>query len=658
MPFSALPPPLRAGVALALAALAVPRASAREAWTRLDGDNFTILSPDSQREIRSWAVEFEEFRSGIGKFLRTDDKALQPVTVVLFSSEHQMRAYKTLEKGRPTDVDGLFMRSPMGNFIEATTEAEDDRTRRLIFHEGVHWLTNTSDTPLPLWLNEGLAEVFSTFSTEDNLYAYGQMIPNHVVLLRREAMMPIKELIAIQPGSLLYNEGTRTSIFYAESWAFVHYLLFSGTGEERSRFNQLVRELRPGVDPDAVFKSIFGVDCAGMDVRLADYLRHGSFVINRIRFDRRQVEQDLKARPALPAEVELAESCLLAAVDRPDEALPRLRRLTAAAPAGPTAWEAEGYAAYEEQLYGEAETCFAQAAAHDSRNYFVYSYLGDAALGLRPSYVGGPSTPTGAAASDARQATDYYERELALNALDRHAYDNIAASANTLDRLSPLDVKILRQGAYIYPEDLQIRVGVAVAALHGGDGATGLADLRRIAAARLPVNQDAARYAQAILDERQRQVDHDQLDRLWQAQDFAGAVALTDRMLAAETNAAYRIQLETVRASAMVALESKTDHDQVNRLWNAQDFAGLIAVTDRLLAGETDPANRAQLETVRAKATIALKVKQGVDRENAGDLDGAKQLLQEAEAGATDAATRARIQALLGGIAARKAVQQ
>lgn len=604
MPFPALPPPLRAGLALALAALAAPRAAARESWTRLDGDDFTILSPDSEREIRSWAVEFEMFRSGIGKFLRTNDKALQPVTVVLFSSEHQMRAYKTLEKGRPAEVDGLFMRTPMGNFIEATTEAEDDRTRRLIFHEGVHWLTNTSDTPLPLWLNEGLAEVFSTFSTADRAYSYGQLIPNHVVLLRREAMMPIKELIALQPGSLLYNEGNRTSIFYAESWAFVHYLIFSGTGEERSRFNQLVRELRPGVDPDRLFKSIFGVDCAGMDARLADYLRHGAFVINQIRFDRRQVELNLKARPALPAEVELAESCLLAAVDRPDEALPRLRRLTAAAPAGPTAWEAEGYAAYEAQLYGEAETCFAQAAAHGSRNYFVYSFLGDAALGLRPSFVGGPSTPTGTAAGDARQAMDYYERELALNALDRHAYDNIAASANTLDRLTPLDAKLLRQGASIYPDDLQIRVGIAVVALQGGDAPRGLADLRRIAAARLPVNQDAARYAQAILDERQRQADTDQL----------------------------------------------------NRLWQAQDFPAIIALTDRLLAAETDAGHRSQLENGRAQALVALKVQQGVDRENAGDLDGAKQRLQEAAAAATDAATQARIRALLGGIAARQAV--
>jgi len=605
MRFPALPPPLRTGLALALAALAAPRADARDTWTRLDGDDFTILSPDSEREIHSWAVEFEEFRSGIGKFLRTNSQALQPVTVVLFHTQHQMRAYKPLENGQAANVDGLFMRSPMGNFIEATTEAEDDRTRQLIFHEGVHWLTNTSETPMPLWLNEGLAEAFSTFAIEDNFYSYGRAIPHHVVLLRGSAMMPLKELLAIQPGSLLYNEGNRTGIFYAESWAFVHYLLFSGTGQERSGFNRLVHELRPGADPDAVFKKIFGVDCAGMDGRLEDYLRHGTFVINRIPFDRKKVELDLKARAALPAEVELAESCLLAAVNRPDEALPRLRRITAATPAAPTAWEAEGYAAYEAQAYGEAQTCFAQAASRGSRNYFVYAFLGDAALGLRPTFVGGPSVPTGIDVNYARQASDYYEKELALNPLDRHAYDNIAAGANTLERLNPLDMKMLFQGASIYPEDLQLRVGVALVALQRGDTESGLRDLRRIAAARLPANQDAARYAQAILEEHQRQ----------------------------------------------------TDVDELNRRWKAQDFAGIIAYADLQLAGPLISADRALIEESRARAVVSFKMKQGVDRANAGDLAGGEQLLREAAAGATDPATQSQIQILLTEIAARKASQ-
>ena len=319
-----------------------------------------------------------------------------------------MRAYKPLEKGKPAEIEG-FIRTPLGNFIEAAVDSEDEQTRQLVFHEEVHWLTNVSDTPPPLWLDEGLAEVFSTFSVDGNLYNYGNLLPGHVLLLDQEPMMPLKELLAVQHGSLLYNEGERTSIFYAESWAFVHYLLFSGQLEERAKYNQLIRLLRAGSDPDNVFRQVFGVDCAAMDLRLKNYLRNGNFTINRIKFDRSAVEQSFKVRAASRAEVDLAQSSLLSAVGRPAEALPRLERITAEMPDNPVPWEAEGFAAFQTEDYDETETCFRHAADLGSRNSFVYSFLGDMALGVRP----GRLTP--AVADDLRLAVDYYERELALN---------------------------------------------------------------------------------------------------------------------------------------------------------------------------------------------------------------------------------------------------
>jgi len=135
---------------------------AKEAsWTRLDAQNFVILSEVSEEETRSWAIEFDQFHRGLGKVLKINESLLQPVTVVLFRSQGALRPYKPLEKGKPANIDGLFVRSSLGNFIEAAADSEDDETRRLIFHEGVHWMTNVSDTPLPLWLDEGLAALLT-----------------------------------------------------------------------------------------------------------------------------------------------------------------------------------------------------------------------------------------------------------------------------------------------------------------------------------------------------------------------------------------------------------------------------------------------------------------------------------------------------------------
>jgi len=572
-----------------LACLAGPLGAREISWTRLDATNFTILSAVSERETQNWAVEFEQFHRGLAKILTINEAALRPVTVVFFRDQDEMRPYKILEKGRPADVDGMFFRSPLGNFIEVAADSEDDQTRHLIFHEGVHWLTNVHDIPLPLWLDEGLAEVFSTFSIEGDLYNYGKALPWHVLLLRRGPMMPLKQLLAVPRGSLLYNEGERTSIFYAESWAFVHYLLFSGRLEERTRFNQLIRALRPGSDPDTVFKQVFGADCAAMDRRLKEYLLNGTYTINRIRFDRPAVEKSFRVRRASPAEVDLAESSLLSAGNRPAEALPRLQRIASEMPDNPVAWEAEGFAAYQTEDYDETDACFRRAADEGSRNYFVYSFLGDSALGIRPGRIA-PS-----AGGDSRLAIDYYERELGLYPREQHAYDNIAGNSYVLDSITDTDAQTLREGARIFPDDTMIRLGLAVVDLRQGRVDAATEALKRIASDPAPPDKDACAYAKQILDDR-------------------------------------------LRSEAF---------DRMNRLGESQDFEGVVASADELLKGPLNPTDRQNLVRTRDRAAVAAKVKRAVDLANSGRLLDARHLLEEASASATDPQMASQIQALL-----------
>jgi tetratricopeptide (TPR) repeat protein len=377
-----------------------------------------------------------------------------------------MRPYKPLEKGRSAEVNGMFLRSLMGNTIEVGADEEDEQTRQLVLHKEALWLTNVSDPPLPLWLDEGLAEVFSTFSIDDTNYTCGKPLPWHVQMLSREKMIPLKQLVRIRRGSLLYNEGERTSIFYAESWAFVHYLLFSGHWEERSKYNELVRALPGDSDPDALFKRVFGSDCAGMDERLKAYLAHGSYTETRLGYDRTAVQKGFTARPASPSEVKLAQACLLCAVGRPGEALPRLRRIASAMPQSPDGWEAEGFAAYATHDYDEAATSFGKAAERGSRNTFVSSFLGDTALGIAPDAL----VPQATVGGDLRLADNYYERELSLNPLEQHGYDNLSSNFFAPDTLTPADAWILGQGSRLFPDDALIRVGLAVVALKQAAG--------------------------------------------------------------------------------------------------------------------------------------------------------------------------------------------
>lgn len=566
-------------------------------WTRLDAANFTILSQLSVKETRSWAVEFEQFHRGLGGFLRINEKALRPVTVILFATDRAMQSYKPLENGKPAKVAGYFTRCGLGNFIELAGDDEDQLTRLVIYHEGVHWLTTVSDTPAPLWLQEGLAEAFSTFSTDGNTCTFGEPLPWHVALLNRKDMMPLKELMKVKQGSLLYNEGDRTSIFYAESWAFVHYLIFSGKRDVGTKFNELIRALHTDSDADSVFMKVFGVNCAGMDLRLNDYLRGGNYTMRRMKFDRASIDRSFKVRAVSASEVNLTLCCLLSAVDRPEDAIPRLNEVLLAEPKNTVAWEAKGFCSYQTHDFEETKECFQEAAANGSLNYFVYSFLGDAALGVDPG-----TTFRSPLSSDPRTAVDYYEQELAINPMDQHAYDNIAASANALDQLTAIDARTLMAAAQLFPRDAMIRVGIAAAVLKQGPSEAALKSLRSFASDTVPEDKAAAAYAQSILD--------------------------------------YREQLDIEK--------------RLNGLIQDQDFKGVVALTDDLLKTSLDPQIRGQLEQAKAWANDVLKVKRAQELLGKGLFDQAKALLLEADAENTQPRLHQQIQELLGGIPGAK----
>src|SRR5207244_12348069 len=103
-----------------------------------------------------------------------------------------------------------------------------DETSSVVFTEYAHLLMRNSGRGIPLWLNEGLAEYFSTFLLESNgrEAIVGRPMAVHLALLNQR-LMPVSELLAVGPASPMYNEGDRRSIFYAEAWALTHYLLIA-----------------------------------------------------------------------------------------------------------------------------------------------------------------------------------------------------------------------------------------------------------------------------------------------------------------------------------------------------------------------------------------------------------------------------------------------
>jgi len=150
----------------------------------------------------------------------------------------------------------------------------------VIFHEYTHLATHETRRPWPLWLKEGLAEVYSSFEVTDNKVTLGNPISHHVFLLRDNKFIPLQTLLNAQHYSTEYNEREKQGIFYAQSWALCHYFMFGDKNVRRPQMVEFVHLIEQGIDADRAFKQAFKAEPAEIEKQLRNYVGNNLYTIN------------------------------------------------------------------------------------------------------------------------------------------------------------------------------------------------------------------------------------------------------------------------------------------------------------------------------------------------------------------------------------------
>ncbi len=202
---------------------------AKDTWVSVRTKNFFMIGNANEKEIQKVAVKLEQFREVFTRRLPEHE-------IQLAGSDHCGRVQeRQLLRGHSNRAQ-----TPPAIFSLARTSTTsplppNSRARRIrstiIFHEYTHLLVNNTFENAPVWFNEGLAEYYSTFSiTDDQKVGIGSHIGNHVYLLRESKMLPLRTLFEVDHKSPYYNERNKQSIFYAQSWALMHYLIIGKEG--------------------------------------------------------------------------------------------------------------------------------------------------------------------------------------------------------------------------------------------------------------------------------------------------------------------------------------------------------------------------------------------------------------------------------------------
>ncbi len=345
---------------------------AKDKWISVRSENFFLLSNGGEKDLRRVAARLEQFREVLTRLLPTIKfTSSVPTTVIVFKSESSYRPFKD-----SANTAGYFQPGPDVNYITLTTELQGNQnTFNVIFHEYTHLLVNNTLGNAPAWFNEGLAECYSTFSiSDDQKVVLGTPIANHVYLLRANKMLPLKTLFQVDHKSPYYNERDKQSIFYAQSWALMHYLIFGNGGQRVASMGKFLNLADAGMPMEEAFQQAFQTTYEKMEKELREYIKRDRYPVTSGHFERKlEVDTDLQVGAITEAEAQGYLGDLLLHSNRAD-AEGYLKKALALNPNLPLANASLAMLRVRQGKIDEARQSLEKAASANSQNYLIHYY--------------------------------------------------------------------------------------------------------------------------------------------------------------------------------------------------------------------------------------------------------------------------------------------
>jgi len=348
------------------------RVHAKENWLSVRSKKFFLLGNASEKDIRQVGTRLEQFREVFSHlFPRANVNSPVPTTVIVFKSDSSYRPFKV----NATNA-GYFQPGPDVNYITLTTEVRGEQDPfTVIFHEYTHLLVENINGNVPTWFNEGLAEYYSTFSiTDDQKVVLGRPITNHVLRLRENKMLPLRTLFQVDHKSPYYNERDKQSIFYAESWALVHYLILGNEGQKLSQMGKFLELMSANVPMEQAFQQAFAMSFESMEKELREYIKHDRYPIISGHFQYKiDFDREMQSAPITEAEAQAYLGDLLLHSNRP-ESEAYLQKALALDPDLAIANASLGMLRVRQGKTEEARKNLERAVAANSQNYLIHYY--------------------------------------------------------------------------------------------------------------------------------------------------------------------------------------------------------------------------------------------------------------------------------------------
>jgi hypothetical protein len=332
-----------------------------EKWALVKTENFIIYSNANIKIAKFTGENLERLRRTLTLLGNVQSvNAPVPTTIFLFKNNKSFEPYNLRIYGQTPSIAGYFLPRPDGNYIAINAE---HNAGQVIYHEYIHFFLNNNLKELPLWLNEGLAEYYSTFEADDKKANIGRPLQHHLAFLRSNPTMPLDRLFAASEGVIFLDEESKQGLFYAQSWLLVHYLLQGQEAKLRPGFSKFLTLLAQGHPQDKALADALGMDKSQLETELENYSRRSFFQYNQLSSDELEILTQAQVAPVQYEEVLLHLGDLLAHLgnERLHEAEAFFKEAISANPNAALAYAGLGHVEQERGKFSEGRKHFEKA---------------------------------------------------------------------------------------------------------------------------------------------------------------------------------------------------------------------------------------------------------------------------------------------------------
>ncbi len=367
-------------VTLAASAWAAVWAPAADTWIEVKTPGFTIICDGSEKDARQVAWQFEQIRAVIKRiwpWAKLD--MARPVVILSVKNEAGLKALAPEyweEKGRwrPAGVWGsgreasyVASRRDMAGFRAA--DDQWDNPYLVPYRQYVQLVLDRNFDRLPFWFRQGLAEFWGNTIIDGKHIYEGRAVPSHLRVLRSRPLLPFDALFAVTASSPEFKQEGRSDVFFAQTWALVHYLIM---GEARpGQINTFLKLVVAGkADADAA-KTAFG-DLGALAKELDQYVRQVTYRYRRLEVALDVDAKEYGSRPLSSAEAMGLRALFQVARRRKDLAQPLIDEALKQQPELALAHEAAAYLAYAAERRDEARERLTQALKSPAASFYAH----------------------------------------------------------------------------------------------------------------------------------------------------------------------------------------------------------------------------------------------------------------------------------------------